>query len=178
MKIWHLDADVNNFENLTPIKEKDWNILRFDGTRLLDAWTPVAVRVIEEREKSDTPGLSGGIPVFSPKAVEVLKDLMEDSVEILPLRCRRGEYYAINVLNVLNCIDYEKAKFKRFQSSGRIMLFNKYTFKPECVKSEHIFKIIDEPARRPFVSDEFRNRVLDNELIGFKFELVWNSESE
>lgn len=177
MKIWHLGADVNNFDNLTLIKEK-WSVLKFDGTKRFDTWTPIAVRVIEDRKKTDIPGFSPGIPVLSPRAIEVLKDLMGDKVEILPLRCRKGEYYAINVIDVLNCIDYEKAEFERFESSGRIMLFNKYVFKSECVKGKHIFKIIDETKRRPFVSDEFRNRALENELVGFKFELVWDSESE
>ncbi|WP_139796394.1 imm11 family protein [Sporomusa malonica] len=173
-----MDADVNNFDNLTTLKQEDWELLRFDGRKLADTWTPIAVRVIEDRKKSDTPGLSGGVPVFTPMAIAVLKDLMGDTVEVLPLRCRKGEYYAINVLDVVNCIDYEKADFERFKSSGRIMLFNKYAFKPECVKGKHIFKIIDEPVRRPFVSDEFRNSVLENGLVGFKFELVWDSESE
>lgn len=177
MKIWHLDADVNNFDNLTLIKEK-WSVLRFDGTKRSDTWMPIAVRVIEDRKKSDTPGLSSGAPVLSPRAIEVLKDLMADKVEILPLRCRKGEYYVINVIDVLNCIDYEEAEFERFESSGRIMLFNKYVFNTECVKGKHIFKIVDEPVRRPFVSDEFRNRVLESELVGFKFELAWDSESE
>lgn len=151
-------------------------MLRFDGTKRSDTWVPIDVQVIEDRRKSDTPGLSSGVPVLSPRAIEVLKDLMGDKVEILPLRCRKGEYYAINVLDVLDCIDYEKAEFERFESSGRIMLFNKYAFNPDCVNGKHIFKIVDEPVRRPFVSDEFRNRVLDNELVGFKFDLVWDSE--
>ncbi len=56
------------------------------------------------------------------------------------------------------------------------MLFTKYHFIESVVKGKHIFKIIDEPARRPFVSDEFKKRVEENNLIGFKFELVWQSE--
>ncbi len=176
MKIWHLGADVNNFDNLIPIKEEDWNLLRFDGIRLSNIWKSIPVRVIEDRKKSDTPGLSAGIPVFSSRSIEVLNDLMADSVEILPLRCRKGDYYAINVLNVLDCIDYESSEFKKFENSGRIMRFIKYSFKPNYVNGKHIFKIVDEPVRRPFVSDEFRNRVLDNELVGFKFDLVWDSE--
>ena len=178
MKIWHLGADVNNFDNLIPVKEKDWSLLRFDGTKLSDTWQPIAVRIIEEQKKSDTPGLSAGIPVLSSKAVEVLKNLMGNKVEILPLRCRRGEYYAINVLDVLDCVNYKNSEFKRFENSGRIMRFIKYSFNPNCVEGKQIFKIIDEPVRRPFVSDEFRNKVLDSELVGFKFELVWDSESE
>lgn len=175
VKIWHLGADVNNFDNLTLINEK-WSIMRFDGTKRANTWIPVSVQIIEETKKSDTPGLSSGVPVLSLRAIKILEDILRDSVEILPLKCKNEEYYAINVIDVLDCIDYEKSKFEKFESSGRIMLFNKYAFNPECVKGKHIFKIIDEPVRRPFVSDEFRNRVLESELVGFKFDLVWDSE--
>lgn len=39
-----------------------------------------------------------------------------------------------------------------------------------------IFKLIDEPRRSPFVSEKFKKAVEDNNLTGFKFELVWDSE--
>lgn len=42
----------------------------------------------------------------------------------------------------------------------------------------HIFKTKDETIGRPFVSDAFRQRVLESDLTGFKFELVWDSEEE
>ena len=57
------------------------------------------------------------------------------------------------------------------------MRFIKYEFIKERVSGNPIFKIIDEPLKRPFVSDVFRQRVIDNNLKGFKFELVWDSES-
>ncbi|MCM0759876.1 hypothetical protein M7775_15055 [Sporomusa sphaeroides DSM 2875] len=176
MRIWHLDADVNNFDNLTTLKQKDWETLRFDGRKLFETWKPLAVRVIEDRKISDTPGLSSGAPVLSPRAISVLQELVGDTVEVLPLICSSGEYYVINVLDVVDCIDYEKAEFKRYEHSGRIMRFIKYAFKSECIKGKHIFKIVDEPVRRPFVSDEFRNKVIESGLEGFEFELVWDSE--
>lgn len=177
MKIWHLIADVNNYESLTTLNQEDWEKLKLDGKKLGNSWSPLAVSVIEESKKSDTPGLSSGAPVLSPRAISVLRELIGDVVEELPLVCSSSEYYIINVLDVVDCIDYEKAEFKRFEHSGRIMRFIKYAFKPECVKGKHIFKIIDELVRRPFVSDEFRNRVIESGLVGFKFELVWDSES-
>ena len=56
------------------------------------------------------------------------------------------------------------------------MAFKKYVFLPDIVSGNHIFKISDEKTRYPFVSDEFRKRVIDNNLKGFKFELAWDSE--
>ena len=59
------------------------------------------------------------------------------------------------------------------------MLFQKYAFKSEEeLRGHHIFKIIDEPTRRAFVSDEFKKCVEDNKLTGFIFKLVWDSEMD
>jgi hypothetical protein len=178
MKIWQLDADVDNYDNFTTIKKEDLSKFDFDGSHLIESWEPVAVRVIEEIKVSDSPGLSSGAPVMSERAVEILRELMGSSVEILPLRYRKGDYYAINVTDVLSCINYDEAEYKLFSSSNRIMRFIKYSFKEHILKDKHIFKIVDEPRRRPFVSDVFRRKVLDEGLEGFYFKLVWDSEVE
>ena len=91
------------------------------------------------------------------------------------MACSEGEFYAINVVEVLNGIDYDKAQFKTFRDGKRIMRFERYEFVKSEVDKKHIFKIVDEPLRKPFVSDELRQRVIDSKLKGFKFELVWDS---
>ena len=57
------------------------------------------------------------------------------------------------------------------------MAFKKYAFlqNQELIKHD-IFKISDEPTRRAFVSDRFKNMVEENSLTGFMFKLVWDSE--
>lgn len=176
MKIWHLQSDVNNYDNLIPIKKEDWDKLLFVGKSLSDNWTPVPVIINEEIKPSDSPGLDTSAPIFSEKAVEILKDLMDGSVEILPLRSRNGKYFAINVLDVVDCVDYSNSKFRTFKNSNKIMFFEKYSFIPECIKGKNIFKIVDEPTKTAFVSDEFKEKVFSSGLTGFKFILVWDSE--
>lgn len=57
------------------------------------------------------------------------------------------------------------------------MAFQKYAFRTcEELLNNNIFKIIDEPTRRVFVSDIFKETVEKNNLSGFKFKLVWESE--
>lgn len=58
------------------------------------------------------------------------------------------------------------------------MRFTKYSFIESIIKNHNIFKIKDEPLKRPFVSDEFKNIVQSSGLIGFKFELAWESENK
>lgn len=178
MKIWHLDFELDEYDNLVPVMELSIDrIQSFNGSSKSEQWEPIAVKKMEDKELSNAPGFYSHIPVFDKKTLDIVKDLIKNSVEVLPLLSSLGEFYAINVIEVLNCINYDKSEFKTFRDGNRIMGFIQYEFIEEVIKGKHIFKIVDEPLRRPFVSDEFRIRVQKNNLKGFKFELAWDSEN-
>lgn len=178
MKIWKLDCDVDYYENLFWEKDIDYT-LSFDGVEKIKDWIPVQVqRMYHNRKFSNTPGLSPHLPVFDKKAVSVLDDLIKGNAEILPLDCKNKDFYLINVTNVIDCINYEKSEYKTFNDGIRIMRFIKYVFNERYINGVDLFKLKDEPLKRPFVSDKFRKRVLDSNLTGFIFELAWDSEQE
>lgn len=59
------------------------------------------------------------------------------------------------------------------------MAFQKYSFKDtEQLEKCNIFKIVDEPRRRAFVSEDFKKLVEENGLEGFIFKLVWDSSED
>lgn len=177
MKIWILDCDVDNYENLEWEGKLDLGLVQsFNGSQKVKDWKPINVKRMYDREFSNTPGLASHIPVLDDKAIAILQDLLKGNAEILPLNCKEGDFFAINVTNILDCVDYKKSEYKTFRDGKRIMRFIKYVFKPQELISQHLFKIPDEVLKRPFVSDEFRNRVLESGLSGFVFELAWDSE--
>lgn len=179
MKIWKLDCDVDHYENLVRVDNSDLNLLQsFDGRSQINNWTPLKVEPMYgcNRPFSNTPGFLPHIPVFDENAIKVLKYFLNKNAEILPLDCNLGEFYAINVTKVIDCIDYEKSIYKTFRDGKRIMRFSKYFFNVDEISTEDFFKIKDEPLKRPFVSDNFKNIVTNSSLTGFKFELVWDSE--
>lgn len=178
MKIWKLKTDANNYDYFTIPNDDERKKLLFDyvfnGKSIEDRWEPITVEVLEETKRSDTPTFS--VPVLSENAVSILGDLIKDVTEILPLNYSKEKYYAINVIDVVDCIDHGKAEYELFPTSNRIMMFTKYAFKPDIVKNKHIFKIPEHPKSYVLVSDEFRNRVLTSGLEGFKFQELWDSE--
>lgn len=181
MKIWQLYFDVDKYDNLIPVKEFSVDeIQSFDGQRKKNTWVPLPVKRMEpekELELSDAPGFT--IPVFSKRALGVLYPMIQDSVEILELQFSEKEFYGINIISVLDVIDYSKSKYRTFSDGKRIMAFQKYAFKMcEELKETNIFKIVDEKKRRAFVSDKFKQTVEENNFTGFKFRLVWDSERE
>ncbi len=181
MKIWQLFFEVDKYDNLVPVQSFTVDeIQSFDGRSKKDSWRPLEIKRMEPEKKlelSDAPGYD--FPIFSKKALDLLRPLIQDSIEELEVRFEESEYCGINVTRVLDVIDYSKSKYKMFRDGKRIMRFEKYAFKicDELV-NYNIFKIIDEPTRKAFVSDKFKDTVEMNRLTGFRFELVWDSEEE
>ena len=116
--------------------------------------------------------------IFSDRVKDVIEEMIGNSVEFLPTITDEGVFWLVNITNVVNCIDYEKSQFRSFSSSGRIMVFEKYSFVEEKVRNEDIFRIVDMPYYRPFVSDRFKEVIEANDFKGFIFKLVWDSEAE
>ncbi len=180
MKIWKLDFELDQYDNLTFKEELSIEeIQSYDGRSKKNDWKKKEVIRLEPEKKlilSDAPGLLPHLPVFNEKALRILEDFLSNTAEILTLENKEDNFSAINIITILDCIDYEKSDFKLFKDGKRIMRFKKYSFVETEIKGYHIFKIKDEPLGSPFVSDEFRDKVIKNGLSGFVFKLVWDSE--
>ena len=110
MKIWQLNFELDEYDNLIPVREfTAEEIQSFDGRSHLSQWKPVRVKRMEpekELELSDAPGFT--FPVFSRRAWQCLEPLISKNVEILPLDFNEKEYLGINIITVLDAIDYKK----------------------------------------------------------------------
>ena len=151
----------------------------FDGRGHFNSFATIQPERLEPEKGlplSDAPGFYSHIPVFSERAVLVLKKYIDNNAEILTARYNEKNYYIINVTNVLNCINFEESEYKTFPDGKRIMVFEKYAFIKEKVIDQDLFKVREETVKRPFVSDAFRESVINNRLTGFSFELVWECE--
>lgn len=179
MKVWIMDSDVDNYENLAWSEDTDLDYIHsFDGRPKANGWGGLSVKRMYDRDFSNTPGLSPHIPVFDSRAAHTLKDLIVNDAELLSLTCPDGDFYAVNVTKVLDCIDYNKSEYKMFRDGKRIMRFVKYSFIKDAITGVNIFRIKDMPLLRPFVSDQLKSRVENSDLCGFKFELAWDSEED
>lgn len=175
MKVWQLTFEVDAYDNLEPVNE--WSLEKwrsFDGRPQKKNWRKDKVKREGRRKKlGDAPGYE--IPAFSRRAVNCLQSLIEEYVEFLPLDCEEGEFVGINITKVLkNALDCEKSEMDRFDED-RIIMIDKYVFKEDVVRDNPIF-LIEGYTAFQFVTDEFVDIVRDNQLEGFCFDLVWDSE--
>jgi hypothetical protein len=194
MKIFEVATDFDNYDVCGLNKEacrklfnlehlEDWELyFDFDGSSQSNKWWPRVMERFNEKPKLGDyiSKLGGEVIILEKKAIEKLKPLMSN-VEILPLICDFGDYRAINVMDVIDCINYEKSDFKQFSAKPanwedwrpRIMRFIKYEFIKEKIEGYNIFKIIDKPQSAIFVNETFVNSVKEHGITGFAFKLVW-----
>lgn len=183
MKIWSLEVETDKYNSISVKDDKHLEIYKRveTGESLITNWNPIEINVSNKRkENSDYPfGLS--CPVLSKRAIDILNDLIHPPTEFLPLISDNMEYFILNTLNLVDCLNDSKSVPEQFY--GIIVDYEKFSFILDKVKGQHLFKLkIPNTNRtlknRVFVSDFFKETVLKNNLKGFKFIEVWDSENE
>ena len=177
MKVWRFTSN-EAYEQLESIRDMSIDELHtFDGRSKIEDWTPLAVKPMDRKLPFGDVTSLWHMEVVSPKVIEVVKDLTEGQAEYLPLLCVNHEYYLVNVVNLVGAIDYSKAKVEYFPNSNRVMMIEKFAFLEEKLKGNHIFKLVECRRVTIYVSDEFRQRVIDSGITGARFDLIWDSEA-
>lgn len=167
--------------NVLKIDEKDFPI-SFDGRKYSDEWLPMKLdKSSNERPLGDAVSkLSSGVLILSKKAIKEL-DRFLITEEVLPTVTDFGDYYIVNIVSVLDCVDYEKSKYKLFQNEIyndrlNIKKFIKIVFVESKIKGYDLFKIVDKPNSMIFCSEKFVNAVKNLGITGLNFELICDSE--
>jgi hypothetical protein len=178
LKIYSLSTINTGFETLVlenndEVFPKYFNP-NFNG-HVIDKWGEVKVRTHRKGKRTDAPSFLTGMPIISRRAAEVFSEHLHEKIQILPLTHEQHEYVIVNVINVIDALDYNHAEIKRF-TSGNIQDIVTYSFHPHVIQNELIFKIPEYPQNKIFVTDSFREIIEANKLIGFRFDLIWNSE--
>jgi hypothetical protein len=182
MKVFKMEAipDYYPYLSFVEIEKISYNEIYDKLSKKIDIndWKPWKLKLYRNRKKSDYPHFLSGFPVFSEKALTCIRDLLSDKLDILPLDCDKGKYSIVNIYSKIDCINYDNSQCTKFES-GHVREFHKFAFKHSKLIGEHIFKIPEIVGMSMvFVSDEFRERVVSNGLVGFNFMEVWNSDGD
>lgn len=150
----------------------DYDSLYWRGDSKIAGWKPMPVEwVIEspEDEKSPIPDMGsfgGGRPFVSPRAYEVLKDILKGYVEFLPVNHlnEEGAWYLLNVTHVIDVLIKEKSKY-RIYDSGRIGACQHGYIDMNKAEDSLIF-MVDGYLSTIFINDEMKRILEDNHLTG------------
>lgn len=184
MKIYRVEPDVNNFQYF--MLEDDGlllsEMLNFDGTPKADKWEAPAVYILKPKLKAGNfPDLfSKAVIVVDEVALELLRDLLEMSGDLLPFSHEDKLYHVVNVTECINVLDTHRTRWRYEKCRPPI---DRYVFHRKRLTQSPLFKIpetckseiltcegIDDPEH------EFKGRVEQFGLKGLVFEELWSSE--
>jgi len=168
----HVDIRSGKFQSLSLVNfERDMKMSHlFKGQSLRESWEPIQVRLIKDPRARlghlvYLEGETCPVLVFTSEGVEKLRDLLESCGELLPLASDDGEFFAYTVTAVIDALDGDASKLRRF-SDGAISQLNRPAFKANLI-DKPIFMIPQIYIPR-FVTGKFAQRVKDEGLEGFE----------
>jgi hypothetical protein len=180
MNVYQLEGDPDNYEGLIMTDGDLFEFARrFNGKPMERPWTDVTIGIDPDTRsfpEGDFPSLIGGVPVFSPKAVGALRDMLVGNGEILPVTIVGRQYFLYNVTCVVDALDEKNSEIIRFTNSSRVLNIDEYAFFPKKLSGKAIFKIPQLVDGWIFVTDLFVKRVQSAGLKGFWFPVVWSDE--
>ena len=185
MAVWGFDTDTEFTEFYFPIKEDKiyfHELVKnyFEETKsVLDKWRLLYMLRGEPLKHPDFFEIDGtDIIAISQKAVNSLNSYLNNKIELLPIETDAGKYYAINVLNIVDCLSQEKSVYIA-TINGHIVSYSLLEFNEEKLENYSFFKIPEMPYKI-FISDDIQERCEDDYLCGLSFDLesnlVWYPE--
>ena len=168
MKLFRFVPDSDEFGYLD--NSGDWSM--FERGKPVKTWKPIAVKYVPHgKKKGDFPGLFLNVPVFSNKAWEVLKNLIEKTVQTFEIITNGGPYLVINVCTVIDCLDKKKSTFV-YYPNGSIMRVESYVFRKGIIRDRHMFAIPETLGLEVIVTEEFVKAVKKSKLTGVLFDEI------
>jgi len=185
MKVFKVRANVSYQTFLLSNRHgKFWDDFVLENGRLSPHWGKVSLRKSREKHSQGNfahcwRGRAGFL--MDARAHSILAPMLDQDFEILPIEPFRGvDYYLVNVLKVVDCLDREKTNMK---GTGRVRFENPiYQFFPERLTDSTIFSVkmakrahgLFTVVGRPGAEFEFKTLVEQAGLTGLRFEEVWS----
>lgn len=183
MKIYKLDAELNEYESFRLLNEDNIFIRNFrkemsNGERKNGKFDNLELELIDSGKPSDLPQFWNftGALIFSERAKNCLESYLEDCVEFILLKYHEVSYYLVNVIRIIDGIDYENAGFRKLDT-GLVVGMDKYSFKENEVKNVNMFKVLLNKRiynSEIYVSSELKERIEEFKLVGFKLTEMWD----
>lgn len=176
MKIYRLNFDYNKIMTVdSPGFEGHPISGDFNGELKSSFWSPFKVKTVNKKTCHDFIRYRPGVPVISDRTKRTIEHLVSNEVEFLPLTHDDLILYIMNVTNILECVDWVRSDIDKF-SDGKFAGFNKLIFDFNKIpKNTYIFKI-REAVTSIFITDIFKEIVVEKRMKGLDFSEVYDSE--
>ncbi len=163
MKVWEIKKDYTLLSSVT-FNVRDYDIpVMFYGERYADKWQVPRARFYPTNyyqdsegnyydinkqpaepiiQITDFPGFVSGALLCSEKAASILLPFVDKEVEVLPVNVEGHSYTLLNVVNVIDCVDLSKTRFKdsfisRRRGNPEVLT---YAFHTDKLEGVYLFK--------------------------------------
>lgn len=183
MVIWSIDYWIGGYYTFLPVDKADWHqvVKQFRqrlGAKVGDKWQPRHGTLYKKKDRRLGNFLhSSNGPILDQKAAQLFQAKVAESIELLPLKTDHRDFYLLHVLDIVDCIDYERSEIAYYESTGRLAGIVKYVFKKELIEGKPIFMLPEDGMPNIYISDEFKKAIEDNGLEGVKFIKRWEDEA-
>ncbi len=171
-----LASDVDEAESLYADRIRDFK-QQFRGRPVPRPWTyPLLERCPDEERLplGDMPNCQPGVYLFSERAAEALRSLLEPHGELLPMDWAEGRLVAFNVLTVLDAIDPERSHIDYYKDH-KWSKVNRAAWRYNVIGDAAVFKV--PQLYDAFVMPRFVAAVAEHQLLGMRFlrlgEATW-----
>lgn len=178
--IW-TPLSAEDSELCQPVDPADYERLNLEinGNERSDTWRSPVMQIIREDEgqrltESDSPWLGEHALIFRPATVLAMGTMLRRFGELLPLKCASARLHIYNPTLVLDALDEDSSSLLRVDS-GRIMMINRYEFRPELIRDVDVFKIPNLRVSPTFVGTRFVDAWQSAGLRGLDFKKVWDA---
>lgn len=117
--------------------------------------------------------------ILGSRAAELLRPVVSDVAELLPIPFQGETWYFMNVFNQIDVVDKEKSRYKIY-SSGRVGPVEKIVFNPNKLPHAKLFTIPESRVELYYAEhhpddnpNTFKNVVENNKLFGVVIEKLW-----
>jgi len=184
MAVWTLETEIDCTSFSFPVEEDKsffQEVLKnyFEESKpVLEQWRSLLMVRGEPKRYSDFFLVDdSAVVAISQKAAEGFRKVLDKKVELLPIETDMGKYYAINVINFIDCLNKPDSIYTA-TNSGVIVNYAQLEFDETRLDGNAIFKIPELPYIT-LITDDIRTLCARESLRGLMFDKkvnrVWYS---
>jgi hypothetical protein len=177
VRIYELVPESDNWDTFLveldaerPAWDYDVFLDGFKGESMADHWQPVPMdRQEQERATMGVPDFPlvanvVNTEIISERAAALLDPLIGRHIELLPMASDEGQFFAMNVVTVVDVLDEELSE-GNWYGPGRMSVIRRFVMRSSADHAlPPVFKI--PQSGRTFITDEFLAAVREHGLTG------------
>jgi len=152
-------------------------------------WHPPSIRWYDDDDRKidrykdpDITQIQAGSYLLGTRAAELLRPVISDVAELLPVPFQEEIWYFMNVFNQIDAVDKVNSRYMVYSTGEVSRVLEDIVFLPDKIPHAKLFTIPETSARLYYAEhytddnpNTFKGAVEKNKLFGIAFGKVWEN---